>query len=357
MHYPAYNRQPFIFARLIALIQETVMSQIVVCALYKFVALENYQDLRQPLLETMIKNHVRGTLLLANEGINGTVAGLRHEIDNLLNWLRLDPRLSDLDFKESYTEQPPFNRSKVKLKKEIVTMGIEGIDPKRVVGTYIDPKDWNQLISDPELVLIDTRNDYEYQVGTFKNALNPGTQSFREFPAYIKANLDPEKHKKVAMFCTGGIRCEKSTAYLKEQGFAEVYHLKGGILKYLEDVPEQETLWQGECFVFDDRVTVNHQLQKGDHDRCHACSLPITEAEKNSPHYQEGVCCPHCFDKITPEQKARFLARTKQIALAKQRGQAHVGAEATEARQVNRASKLKYKQDSRLAKERVKQHQ
>ncbi|MEQ1528741.1 MAG: rhodanese-related sulfurtransferase, partial [Methylococcales bacterium] len=313
--------------------------------------LENYQDLRQPLHDFMVDNRIRGTLLLAQEGINGTVAGSRQDIDNLLVWLRSDLRLSDLDCKESMTDLQPFNRTKVKLKREIVTMGVEGIDPKRVVGTYVKAKDWNNLLADPELVLIDTRNDYEYQVGTFKNAINPGTESFREFPDFIKTNLDPQKHKKVAMFCTGGIRCEKSTAFLKEQGFAEVYHLQGGILKYLEEVPEQDTLWQGECFVFDDRVTVNHSLQKGRHDRCHACSLPITEADKTSANYQQGVCCPHCYDQITPEQKTRFLARAKQIELAKQRGQVHVGAEATEVRVINRAAKLQRKQASRTLKQ------
>ncbi len=323
------------------------MPHIVVCALYKFVTLENYQNLRQPLYDVMVNNRICGTLLLAHEGINGTVAGLRQDIDMLISWLRSDSRLNDLDVKESLTDHPPFNRIKVKLKKEIVTMGIEGIDPKRVVGTYVSPKDWNDLLADPELLLIDTRNDYEYQVGTFKNAINPGTESFREFPDYIKANLDPQKHKKVAMFCTGGIRCEKSTAFLKEQGFAEVYHLQGGILKYLEEVPEQQTLWQGECFVFDERVTVNHRLEKGIHDRCHACSLPITEKDKSSPKYLKDVYCPHCFDSITPEQKARFTARAKQIQLAKQRGQAHVGSEAAKVRALNRAAKLQRKEASR----------
>ena len=213
------------------------MNPIVVCALYKFVTLDNYQDLRQPLHDIMDVNEVRGTLLLANEGINGTIAGPRIAINHVLTWLRNDPRLSDIDVKESFTDNLPFNRAKVKLKKEIVTMGIEGIDPKRVVGTYVNPKDWNILISDPDVILVDTRNDYEFKVGTFRNAINPNTESFREFPHYALKNLDPIKHKKVAMFCTGGIRCEKSTAFLKEQGFDEVYHLKGGILKYLEEVP------------------------------------------------------------------------------------------------------------------------
>jgi UPF0176 protein len=315
------------------------MSQIVVCALYKFVALPNYQQLRQPLFDVMDNNQVKGTLLLAREGINGTIAGSRLAIDKVLNWLRLDPCLAEIDCKESFTDISPFNRTKVKLKNEIVTMGVEGIDPKQVVGTYVNPKDWNSLISDPGVLLIDTRNDYEYQVGTFKNAINPNTESFREFPQYVKEHLDPEKHKKVAMFCTGGIRCEKSTAYLKEQGFEEVYHLKGGILKYLEEVPAQETLWQGECFVFDERVTVNHHLEKGDYDQCHACRIPITEADKASPMYEKGVSCPHCFDKKSPEQKRRFAEREKQIALAKLRGEQHVGSEAAKALIAKREAK------------------
>jgi UPF0176 protein len=210
----------------------------------------------------MDANQVRGTLLLAYEGINGTIAGSRNAIDKVLEWLRSDPRLTDIDHKESFTDNIPFNRAKVKLKKEIVTMGVQGIDPKRIVGTYVNPKDWNALISDPDVILVDTRNDYEFKVGTFKNAINPNTVSFREFPRFVSENLHPEKHKKVAMFCTGGIRCEKSTAYLKEQGFDEVYHLKGGILKYLEEVPAEDTLWEGECFVFDERVTVNQTLKK-----------------------------------------------------------------------------------------------
>ncbi len=304
------------------------MPQIVVCAMYKFVTLENFQALRQPLLKMMEDHHIRGTLLLAGEGVNGTVAGTRQDINELLNWFRKDPRLADIDCKESLTDAVPFNRAKVKLKKEIVTMGVEGIDPQRVVGTYVSPRDWNALISNPEILLIDTRNDYEYKVGTFKSAINPETVSFREFPRYVKENLDSSRHKKIAMFCTGGIRCEKSTAYLKEQGFDEVYHLKGGILKYLEEVPAQETLWQGECFVFDERVTVNHQLGKGLYEQCNACRMPITETDKAGEKYQPGISCPHCYDKITKEQKLRFMEREKQMQLAKQRGEAHIGADA-----------------------------
>jgi len=322
--------------------------QIVVCALYKFVTLENFQALRQPLLDVLENNQIRGTLLLANEGINGTVAGSRQAMDSLLDWLNSDSRLAGIDYKESYTDTPPFNRAKVKLKKEIVTMGVEGIDPKRVVGTYVNPKDWNQLISDPDVILVDTRNDYEFKVGTFKNAVNPNTESFREFPDFVRTHLDPVKHKKVAMFCTGGIRCEKSTAFLKEQGFDQVYHLKGGILKYLEEVPPQETLWEGECFVFDERVTVNLQLEKGRYDQCNACRMPITEADKASDQYEQGVSCPHCYGKITPDQKARFMEREKQMALAKQRGEAHIGADAAKALIAKREEKLRRQQEADL---------
>jgi UPF0176 protein len=315
------------------------MPQTVVCALYKFATLEKFEDLRQPLLGVMLDNAVTGTLLLAQEGINGTIAGSREGIDAVLNWLRQDPRLAALDSKESLSDVMPFKRTKVKLKKEIVTMGVEGIDPRRVVGTYVDPKDWNALISDPDVLLIDTRNDYEYQVGTFKDAINPKTDSFREFPAYIADHVLPKKPKKVAMFCTGGIRCEKSTAYLKEQGIDEVYHLKGGILKYLENVDESESLWEGECFVFDDRVTVNHQLERGGYDQCHACRLPITDEDKASEKYVSGVSCPACFDKVSDDKKARFAEREKQIQLAKQRGEAHIGGTVAQRIEINKARK------------------
>ena len=319
------------------------MSQIVVSALYKFVTLEDYEALRQPLLQVMLDNGIRGTLLLAREGINGTVAGSREAIDNLMAWLASDERFTGVSYKESYHEETPFNRTKVKLKREIVTMGVEGIDPRRIVGTYVKPRDWNALISDPDVLLIDTRNDYEVQIGTFKNAVNPATETFREFPQYVAEHLDPGKHKKVAMFCTGGIRCEKSTAYLKEQGFEEVYHLEGGILKYLEEVPEEESLWQGACFVFDDRVAVNHKLEKAEYDQCHACRMPITEEDKASDLYMQGVSCPHCYDKHTPEQRARFLEREKQVKLAKLRGEQHVGGDAAQIielrRQIKRANR------------------
>lgn len=316
------------------------MSQIVVCAMYKFVALEDFETLREPLHKVMLDNDVRGTLLLASEGINGTVAGSRTGIDALLNWLQSDPRLADIVYKESIDDSNPFHRTKVKLKKEIVTMGVEGIDPKRVVGTYVKPQDWNALISDPEVVLVDTRNDYEVQVGTFKGAINPNTETFREFPQYVKEHLDPEKNRKVAMFCTGGIRCEKSTAYLKEQGFDEVYHLEGGILKYLEEVPQDNSLWEGECFVFDNRVTVNHQLEKGSYDQCHACRLPLTAEQMQSEQYQAGISCPNCYDRLSDGQRERFIERQKQMQLAEQRGEAHLGADANDTSSKRRELKL-----------------
>ena len=302
--------------------------QYVTCAMYKFVALPHFASLRAPLLEAMTSNQIFGTLLLAAEGINGTVSGTREGIDNLLHWINQQPGLENIDSKESYDDKIPFYRTKVKLKKEIVTMGVEGIDPKRTVGTYVKPEDWNDLISDPDVVLVDTRNDYEVQVGTFKNAIDPKTTSFREFPEWSKNNLDAEKNKKVAMFCTGGIRCEKSTAFLKEQGFEEVYHLQGGILKYLEKVPENESLWQGECFVFDNRVTVDHNLNSGSYDQCHACRMPITEYEKTLDSYIEGVSCLHCHNKVSEQQLKRFAQRQKQVKLAKARGESHIGAAA-----------------------------
>ncbi len=299
----------------------------IVCALYKFVVLQNYQSIRQPLLDFMKEHQVCGTLLLAHEGINGTVSASRGSIDLLLNWLEQQPGLDSIVVKESLTQDKPFKRTKVKLKKEIVTMGVENIDPRKVVGTYVEPKDWNDLINDPDVLLIDTRNDYEYAVGTFEHAVNPNTVSFREFPDYVKDNLSPQKHQKIAMFCTGGIRCEKSTAFMKQQGFEEVYHLKGGILKYLEEVPQEQTTWQGECFVFDDRVTVDHDLRPGSYDQCNACRMPITQDEQLSDQFEQGVSCPHCFDNTSAQQKARYQEREKQIRLANARGEQHVGGE------------------------------
>ena len=298
---------------------------VIVAAMYRFARLDDFQALRAPLHRVMLDNGVKGTLLLAREGLNGTIAGSRQGIDTVLDWIRSDARLAGIDVKESVTDDNPFYRTKVKLKQEIVTMGVPDIDPRHTVGTYVQPKDWNALIADPDVLLIDTRNDYEYQIGTFERAINPQTQTFREFPDYVKQALDPQRHKKVAMFCTGGIRCEKSTAYLKEQGFEEVYHLQGGILKYLEDVPESESLWRGECFVFDNRVTVNHQLERGSYDQCHACRMPINEQEKQSEHYRPGISCPHCHDRHSQDQLQRYAERERQMRLARERGETHIG--------------------------------
>lgn len=322
------------------------MSNIVVAALYKFVTLPDYEQFAPKLKDECDRLDLKGTLLLAEEGINGTVSGTREAINGLLAFLKRDERFADLVHKESFFEGAPFYRMKVKLKKEIVTMGVTGIDPKKIVGTYVKPKDWNALISDPDVVVVDTRNSYEYDIGTFERAIDPKTETFREFPAFVEKNLDPTKHKKVAMFCTGGIRCEKSTAFMKEQGFEEVYHLEGGILKYLEDVPEEESLWRGECFVFDNRVAVNHSLQKGIYDQCHGCRHPITEEEKQSDQYMAGVSCPRCYSTLTEEQKMRFAERQKQIQLAKNRNEPHIGALPPE-RQLRRLQKIEKREEQR----------
>lgn len=320
---------------------------IVVCALYRFVRLEDYETLREPLLQVMLDHAIVGTLLLAREGINGTVAGSRAGIDALLTWLKHDERFALLSYKESFHDTLPFYRTKVKLKKEIVTLGVEGIDPNRVVGTHVKPENWNALLRDPELLLIDTRNNYEIGIGSFKGAINPKTTTFRELPQWVSENLNPEQHKKIAMFCTGGIRCEKSTAYLKEQGFEEVYHLEGGILNYLEKVPQEESMWQGECFVFDNRVTVNHDLSAGTYDQCHACRMPITETDKKQPHYVAGISCHHCAEQSSETQRQRFAARETQMQLAKQRGEQHIGSAVNISMRERRVMKLQHKAQQR----------
>jgi len=306
------------------------MSQIVVSALYHFVKISHPEKVRTPLLSFLEKFQIRGTLILAEEGINGTVSGSRESIDELYKWFAEKPEFKDVKAKESFHEQQPFYRTKVKVKKEIVTMGVQGIDPQKIVGTYVKPEDWNDLISDPDVILVDTRNDYEYQIGSFKGACNPNTESFRQFPEYVKNELNPTKQKKVAMFCTGGIRCEKSTAYLKEQGFEEVFHLQGGILKYLENIDAKESLWNGECFVFDNRVSVGHGLKVGDYELCHACRKPLSLTERTHKHFQEGVSCHHCFGKVTEKQKSRFEERQRQVKIAKTRGEFHIGSDAKE---------------------------
>ncbi|WP_075997129.1 rhodanese-related sulfurtransferase [Salaquimonas pukyongi] len=320
------------------------MSRFLVAALYQFVRLEDYEARREPLLEICRRNDVMGTLLLAREGINGTIAGPEAGIRAVLCWLRSDPKFAGLEHKESWAEgENPFYRMKVRLKKEIVTMGVEGIDPNEVVGTYVEPENWNDLISDPQVVLIDTRNDYEVDIGTFKGAVNPNTVTFREFPQWVREQEGLHNKPKIAMFCTGGIRCEKASSFMRQEGFDEVFHLKGGILKYLETVREEESLWEGECFVFDNRVSVGHGLKPGPYDLCHACRHPVSKEDKRSPAYVHGVSCPHCHDKMTAEQKRRFAERQRQVELAKKRGEQHIAAD----QEAQREAKRQFKQKTR----------
>jgi UPF0176 protein len=272
-----------------------------VAALYKFVALPDYRELQQPLLEKCLQHNILGTLLLADEGINGTISGTRENIDALLDWLRHDERFNgrfnDIEHKESFASEKPFQRMKVKLKQEIVTMGVPDVDPAEMTGTYVRPDQWNELITDPDVVVIDTRNNYEVGIGKFRNAINPETKSFREFPEWVKKQSVLREKPKVAMYCTGGIRCEKSTALLKSMGFENVFHLQGGILKYLETVPEKESLWEGECFVFDERVAVGQGLKPGTHSMCRACGMPLSESDMASPDYIADEQCSHCSSK------------------------------------------------------------
>lgn len=300
---------------------------IVIAALYKFSQIERPEDLRGPLTTLCRKAGIHGTLLLAREGINGTVSGDRLAIQELLIWLRAQPGLADVRPKYSFSHEHGFHRMKVRLKKEIVTMGQAEVDPRHCVGRYVSPQDWNDLIADPDTLVIDTRNHYEVAIGTFAGAIDPQTESFREFPEWVDQYLEKldTKPKNIAMFCTGGIRCEKSTSYLVGRGYENVFHLEGGILKYLETMPEAESTWLGECFVFDHRVSVGHGLTPGDYDMCHACRMPITAQEKQSPLYQPGLSCPKCHNQTSPEQRARFAERQKQIELARLRGEKHIG--------------------------------
>jgi len=308
-------------------------------AMYHFVKLPHFQNLQKPLLNFCISRSIKGTLLLADEGINGTLAGPEKFILELLYYLKNDPifegNFKNLAHKESWSDKSPFYRMKVKLKKEIVTLGVPGVSPTKIVGKYVKPKDWNSIISDPEVILIDTRNDYEFEIGTFKNALNPKTKNFREFPGYVNSHLNPKKNKKIAMFCTGGIRCEKASSYMMSMGFNDVYHLEGGILKYLEEVKAEESLWQGECFVFDQRVAIKHGLEVGDYDQCYACRYPLSQEDVKSNNYTPGISCPHCYNKHTPEKLKALTERQKQVILAKKRGIEHLGS------QSNFLSKLK----------------
>jgi len=297
-----------------------------VAALYCFAPLPQYESLREPLAQLCCGNGIKGTLLLAAEGINGTVAGSPAAIEKLVQHIIAIPGLSQPELKYSHASEMPFNRMKVRLKREIVTMGVDGIDPLKSVGTYVAAQDWNALIADENTVVVDTRNDYEYAIGTFEGALDPQTKTFREFPDWVEQNRDKLEGKKIAMFCTGGIRCEKATAFVKGLGFDDVFHLKGGILKYLEEVPQEKSMWNGECFVFDERVAVGHGLTESDVELCRACRRPITPEDKLSKFFEEGISCAGCYDERTPEDRARFAERQKQIGLAKARGQhKHIG--------------------------------
>lgn len=299
--------------------------QIIIATFYKFVRIDDYRKVGEKIYTEASKNGISGTFILAKEGINATISGYSGGIRIMLDYLKSDARMADLEYKISSDTKNPFHRLKVKFKKEIVPLGIGHIDPNRNVGKYVKPSDWNDLIDDPETLLIDTRNDYEYVVGTFKGAVNPNTNHFREFPEYVRKNLDPSKHKKIAMFCTGGIRCEKATSLLLEEGFEEVYHLKGGILKYLEEVPREKSLWNGECFVFDDRTSVDHNLENGSYEMCRNCRYPLSHEDRKSEKYRPGISCAYCFDRLSSERIASLEERQKQIRLARERNEKHLG--------------------------------
>ncbi len=296
-----------------------------IAALYHFTRFADPAALKPGLLDLCRSRGVRGTLLLAREGINGTIAGPRAGIDAVLTHIRGLPGCDALDWKESVSADAPFGRMKVRLKQEIVTMGQPDVDPRARVGHYVEPRDWNALIRSSDVAVIDTRNDYEVAIGTFEGAIDPRTRSFGDFPAWWRANRERFHNKRIAMFCTGGIRCEKSTNYLLGQGVSEVYHLRGGILKYLEEVPEADSAWQGECFVFDNRVSVGHGLREGPHDLCHGCRRPLSPADRARPEFEPGVACHHCIGETSEADKARFRERQKQIRLARARGEEHLG--------------------------------
>ena len=299
-----------------------------VAALYKFSSISKPKELQDEIRSQLKELSIYGTILVGEEGLNGTIAGTHKKINEAVKYIKSIQGFSNLDIKFSQSQENPFVRLKIKLKKEIVTIGDESINPNHKVGDYIDPQDWNELISDKNTILIDTRNNYECSIGTFKNAINPNTVKFREFPEWIENQnfSDDEKDKKnFAMFCTGGIRCEKASSFMKERGFKNVNHLKGGILNYFEKIDASISLWEGECFVFDDRVSVKHDLSVGTYDMCHGCRMPITEKDKKNNKYIRGVACPACFDNTSEEQKNRYMSRQKQVDLAKERNQKHIG--------------------------------
>jgi len=297
-----------------------------IVAYYKFVDLPDYQERKAPLLQLCLEHGVTGTILLAREGINSTMAGPESGVEMVLGFLQEDPAIGELAVKRSWADESPFYRMKVRLKKEIVRLGLPEVNPNDRVGERVAPEKWNELIRDPDVVLVDTRNDYECEIGSFKGAIDPKTRSFREFPDYVRRELAGEKHKKVAMFCTGGIRCEKSTSYLLREGFQQVYHLDGGILNYLEKVAPEDSLWEGDCFVFDNRVTVDHSLERGDYALCRACRHALTQEDLRSPEFVEGVSCPHCFESLSEEQRSRAVERQRQVEISHSLGRKHIGA-------------------------------
>ena len=300
-----------------------------VAALYKFSEIDNPLEIQISLKKTLKELSIYGTILVGSEGINGTIAAEEKEnLNRALIYLRGLKGFEDLDIKFSDSKKNPFIRLKIKLKDEIVTIGDKSIDPIKTAGEYVKPEDWNSLLQEDDILLIDTRNDYEYSIGTFRDSINPKTKKFRDFPKWLKEQdftKEDKNNKKVAMFCTGGIRCEKASSLMKNEGFKKVYHLKGGVLKYFESVSKDKSLWDGECFVFDDRVSVKHDLSIGNYDMCHGCRMPITENDKKTKKYIRGVACPNCFDQTTEEQKSRYKSRQKQMELAKQRNQKHLG--------------------------------
>ena len=299
-----------------------------VAAFYAFTELLNLEDLQRTFTHFLKKEDIKGTVLLAHEGINGTVAGTKDGIDRFKNFLQLNNLYQSQNFKTSTCAEDPFPRLKIKLKDEIVSIGNELVDPAKIVGEYVQPEDWNSLISQEDVLVLDTRNTYEFSIGTFKKSIQPETTNFREFPDWLEGieSKGLDKSKKVAMFCTGGIRCEKASSLMKAKGFKNIYHLQGGILNYLEKIDEENSLWNGECFVFDDRVALNHNLEVGSYDMCHGCRMPITDKDKLEEEYVTGVSCPNCFNTKTPDQKKRYADRQKQIDLAKLRNEKHIGA-------------------------------
>ncbi len=298
-------------------------------AFYHFVTLDKKNNIQEHVYNFCEANNIKGTILLADEGINGTISGKEKNIRDFLIFIKKEGLFngvfSKLEHKESWASKNPFYRMKVRLKKEIVALGVDGVSPTKNVGKYVKPEEWNNLISDPNTIIIDTRNHYEVDIGTFKNATNPNTSTFRELPSFIEENLDPKTPKKIAMFCTGGIRCEKATSLMLDKGFKDVYHLEGGILKYLETIDKDKSLWEGECFVFDQRVAVTHGLNEGKYDQCYACRHPLSPDEMNSSHYIKGISCPYCYNKLTNEKRSSVIERQKQIELAKLRGEDHIG--------------------------------